>query len=54
MFKFFSNKSEKERLNVKYRKLLEEAHKLSTTNRAQSDQKMAEANEVLKKIEKLS
>lgn len=51
MLKLFKRKSEKEKLQVKYNKLLEEAHKLSTTNRKMSDQKVFEANEVMKKLE---
>ena len=47
-------KSEKERLQEEYEKLLKEAYLLSTTNRKLSDQKTFEATEVLKKIENLS
>jgi len=53
MFKLFKKKSEVEKLNDTYKKLLKEAHTLSTTNRMQSDEKYAEAQEVLKKIEAL-
>ncbi|MDX1762601.1 MAG: Lacal_2735 family protein [Christiangramia sp.] len=53
MFGLFKKKSEIEKLEIKYRKLLEESHRLSTTNRSQSDEKMYEANEVLKEIDKL-
>jgi len=48
MFGLFKKKSEKEKLEVKYEKLLKEAHSLSTTNR-----KTYEASEVLKEIEKM-
>lgn len=51
MFSLFKGKSELEKLNDKYKKLLAEAHKLSTSNRTLSDQKTAEANEVLSQIE---
>jgi len=51
MFDLFRKKSKVEILNSTYKKLQEEAYKLSTSNRAQSDQKYAEAEEVLKKIE---
>jgi len=54
MFGLFKKKSEIEKLNIQYKKLLAEAHKLSTSNRQLSDSKMAEANEVLKQIELLS
>jgi hypothetical protein len=51
MFGLFKKKSEVEKLELKYKKLLEEAHQLSTTNRSKSDEKMYEANEVLKQID---
>ena len=53
MFKIFKKKTEIEKLDLKYRKLLTEAHKPSTTNRKLSDSKMVEANEILKQIESL-
>lgn len=54
MFNLFKRKTEAEKLEIKYKKLLEEAHKLSTVNRSKSDEKMAEADALLKQIEKLS
>ena len=51
MFGLFGSK--KTSLEKKYAKLLEESHKLSHVNRKQSDLKLAEANEVLKAIEKM-
>jgi hypothetical protein len=53
MFGLFKKKSEKEKLEDQYEKLLAEAHKLSTVNRTDSDAKAAEADAVLKKIEAL-
>lgn len=53
MFGLFKGKSEKEKLQQKYEKLLEKSFQLSTTNRAQSDKVRAEAEEVLNKIEAL-
>lgn len=53
MFGLFKKKSKVEKLEVKYKKLLEEAHKLSTINRSKSDEKMFEANEVLKEIDQI-
>jgi hypothetical protein len=53
MFGLFKKKTEKEKLQEQYKKLLEEAHKLSTTNRKMSDQKAYEADEIMKQIEKL-
>lgn len=51
MFGLFKKKSEKEKLEDQYEKLLGEAHKLSTVNRTASDAKAAEADAILKRIE---
>jgi hypothetical protein len=53
MFGLFKKKSELEKLQDKYKKLLEESFKLSTTNRSESDKKQAEAQAVLEQIEVL-
>ncbi len=53
MFGLFKKKTEKEKLQEQYTKLLKEAHGLSTTNRKLSDQKVFEAEEVMKQLEKL-
>lgn len=53
MFGLFKKKSEKEKLQDQYKKLIEEAYKLSHTDRAASDKKTAEADEILKQIESL-
>lgn len=53
MFGLFKKKSPKEKLEKKYRALLEEAHRLSKTDRSASDLKAAEAEAVLKEIEAL-
>lgn len=50
----FSRKSEKEKLQDKYKKLVDEAYKLSHSDRRASDLKTAEADEVLKKIEAIA
>lgn len=52
MLGIFKNKSKKELLEKQYRMLLEESHKLSVINRRASDEKMAEADRLLKEIEK--
>lgn len=52
MFHFFK-KNPIKKLERQYRKLLEESHKLSTTNRKASDQKRAEAEEIARKIDAL-
>jgi len=51
MLTLFKRKSEKEKLQKKYRKLMEESYNLSHTNRKASDEKQAEAEDILKKIE---
>ncbi|MEL6275883.1 MAG: Lacal_2735 family protein [Bacteroidota bacterium] len=51
MFNLFKKKSKLEVLQQKYEKLMQEAHKLSTSNRAASDEKHAEAQKVLEQIE---
>lgn len=53
MFGLFKKKSEKDKLYEQYQKLTKEAHSLSTTNRKLSDQKVYEAEAVMKKLEKL-
>ncbi|GAA0871852.1 hypothetical protein GCM10009117_09980 [Gangjinia marincola] len=53
MFGLFKKKTEVEKLQERYAKLMKEAHALSTTNRKASDQKTAEADQVLKQIDAL-
>ena len=53
MFGLFKKKSELQKLEDRYQKLLKESYELSTSNRTLSDQKAYEANEVLKQIEHL-
>lgn len=53
MFNFFKKKSPIEKLELRYRKLLEESYRLSTTDRKASDQKRAEAEELALEIDKL-
>lgn len=54
MFGLFKKSSPKEKLEKKYRDLMEQAHKYSTTNRKLSDQKVQEAEEVMKELERLA
>jgi hypothetical protein len=54
MFNLFKKKSEKEKLEQKYRKLMEESHKLSHVNRKQADEKVFEAEKVLQRLEELA
>jgi hypothetical protein len=53
MFNLFKKKSNVEKLQEKYEKLMKEWHQLSTTNRSKSDQKYAEAQKIIDEIEKL-
>lgn len=53
MLGLFKKKSKKEVLQAKYQKLMKEAHSLSTSNRKLSDEKVFEAEEVMKEIEAL-
>ncbi|MCU0445515.1 MAG: Lacal_2735 family protein [Microscillaceae bacterium] len=53
MFGLFKKKTEIEKLSEQYAQLMQEAHKLWQSNRAAGDRKVAEAEEVLKKIDVL-
>ena len=50
---FFTRKSKKDKLNEQYEKKLEQAYKMSTSNRTESDRLTKEANDILEEIEKL-
>ena len=51
MFGLFKKKSELEKHQDLYKKLMEDAYKLQSINRSDSDQKYLEADLILKKIE---
>ncbi|WP_298766000.1 Lacal_2735 family protein [uncultured Polaribacter sp.] len=51
MFGLFKKKSEVDKLQDKYKKLMEDAYKLQSINRTDSDTKYKEADDILKKIE---
>tara|TARA_B110001450_G_scaffold130246_1_gene122512 strand:+ start:655 stop:828 length:174 start_codon:yes stop_codon:yes gene_type:complete len=53
MFGIFKKKSEIDKLQDSYKKLMEEAYKLQSINRSDSDKKYQDADNVLKKIEAL-
>lgn len=53
MFGLFKKKSEVEKLQDKYKKLMEDAYKLQSVNRSDSDQKYLEADNILKQIDLL-
>ena len=54
MFGIFKKKDPRKKLEAKYKELLEESFRLSKTNRTASDAKAAEADLVMKEIEKLA
>lgn len=53
MFSLFKKRTEKEKLNDRYMKLMQEAKRLSASDRAASDKKYAEAQSVLDQMDKL-
>ena len=53
MFGIFKKKSAAEKLQEKYKKVMEEAFKLQSINRSDSDQKYLEADAILKEIKQL-
>tara|TARA_B110000967_G_scaffold209939_1_gene268772 strand:- start:5583 stop:5753 length:171 start_codon:yes stop_codon:yes gene_type:complete len=53
MFGIFKKKSQEDKLQEKYKKLMEEGFKLQSISRSDSDQKYLEADTVLKEIEAL-
>jgi len=53
MFGLFKKTSEIDKLQKQYEKLMADWHRLSTTNRSESDKKYAEAQQILEKIEGL-
>lgn len=53
MFGWFKKKSEKELLQEQYKQLMEEAFRLSRTDRRKSDELYAEADKIQESIQKL-
>ena len=51
MFGIFKKTSELDKLQKQYEKLMADWHKLSTTNRSESDKKYAEAQKIIEQIE---
>jgi hypothetical protein len=49
----FKKETPREKLEKKYKKLLDESYKLSHSNRTESDKMQAEAQAVLDEIDKL-
>ncbi len=54
MFGLFKKKTEVEKLQEKYKKLMKEAFDLSKINRSEGDSKYAEADKIQKQIEELT
>mgnify|MGYP000361907287 CR=1 FL=1 len=53
MFGLFKKKTDVEKLQEKYKKVMEEAFKLQSINRSDSDKKYLEADNLLKQIEQI-
>lgn len=53
MFGLFKRKTEKEKLQEQYAKLMKEAHRLSTIDRAKSDLIAAKAEQVALRMESI-
>ena len=51
MFGIFRRKTKIEKLDLKYKSLMNEAYNLSKTDRKKSDEKYFQAEEILKEIE---
>lgn len=51
MFGLFKKTSELDKLQKQYEKLMADWHKLSATNRSESDKKYAEAQKIIEQIE---
>lgn len=54
MFGVFKKKSALEKLQIEHKKVLEQAFKLSKTDRSASDALYAKANDIEKEIDQLS
>jgi hypothetical protein len=54
MFSLFKKKDPREELNKRYKALLQESFRLSTSDRKASDLKRAEAEEVLLQMERMA
>ena len=53
MFGIFKRKTEKEKLLVRYKKIKDEAYRLSKIDRRKSDEKEKEANDILDAIDNI-
>jgi len=53
MFGLFKKKTEKEKLQAEYEKLLKRSFELSKVNRTESDKIAAQADEIVRTIERM-
>ena len=53
MFRFFKKKSKREKLEAKFKRLMQEWHELSSINRSKSDVKYAEAQLIAQQINEM-
>lgn len=53
MFSFLKKKSKREKLEAKFKKLMQEWHELSSINRSKSDAKYAEAQLIAQQINEM-
>lgn len=53
MFSFLRKKSKREKLEIRFKKLMKEWHELSSINRAASDKKYAKAQEIAKQLNEI-
>ncbi len=53
MIELFRKRSEKEKLLIRYKKLMEGAHRLSHIYRRQSDEKISEAERIMDRITRM-
>ena len=53
MFRLFKKKSKLDQLQDNYKCLIEQSYKLSTSNRSESDNRLAAAQKILEQIEVL-
>lgn len=53
MLHFFKKRSKKEKLEEEFKKLMREWHELSTVNRAASDRKFFEAQQIAERLNRM-
>lgn len=53
MIRLFKRKTQKEKLEYQFKKLMQQWHELASVNRAASDQKFFEAQQIAERINKM-